>query len=150
MKSQKSLPRLTTLVGVLLTPNKPQIGTPPLHKPKGGLSHGAWATTGPFVQAGRNVLITTGYMLYIPSKHMVVSRRDATFNQAYLPARVGETTLIRTKTMIDGAGESGTIENDTKNSSNDTKTVQNDTKTVQNDIKHSNIYPNSDLEKDKQ
>ena len=66
--------------------------------------------------------------VYIPSKHMVVSRRDATFNQAYLPARVGETTLIRTKTMIDGAGESGTIENDTKNSSNDTKTVQNDTK----------------------
>ena len=71
---------------------------------------------------------STGYMFYIPSKHMVVSRRDATFNQAYLPARVGETTLIRTKTMIDGAGESGTIENDTKNSSNDTKTVQNDTK----------------------
>ena len=31
---------------------------PPYHKPKGGLSHGAWATTGPFVQAGRNVLST--------------------------------------------------------------------------------------------
>ena len=54
-ENQRSLPRLTTLVGVLLTPNKPQIGTPPVHKPKGGLSHGAWATTGPFVQAGRNV-----------------------------------------------------------------------------------------------
>ena len=41
----------------LLEP-KPQIGAPSYHKSKGGLSHGAWATTGPFVQAGRNVLIT--------------------------------------------------------------------------------------------
>ena len=32
---------------------------------------------------------STGYVFYVPHKHQVVSRRDAVFNQAYFPARVG-------------------------------------------------------------
>ena len=41
--------------------------------------------------------LRTGYLFYVPDKHLVVSRRDAVFNQAYFPARVGETMLIDTK-----------------------------------------------------
>ena len=89
---------------------------------------------------------STGYMFYIPSKHMVVSRRDAAFNQAYLPARVGDTKLIRTNMIKGGAGESGTIEDDAKNSQNDTKSVQNDTKIAQNNITNSDIDQNIDLD----
>ena len=32
---------------------------------------------------------SSGYIFYIPDKHLVVSRRDALFNQSYFPARVG-------------------------------------------------------------
>ena len=77
---------------------------------------------------------------------MVVSRRDAAFNEAYLPARVGDTKLIRKNMIKGGAGESGTIEDDTKNSQNNTKTVQNDTKTAQNNITNSDIDQNIDLD----
>ena len=34
---------------------------------------------------------SSGYVFYVPNKHVVVSRRDVTFNEGYLPARVGET-----------------------------------------------------------
>ena len=37
---------------------------------------------------------SSGYIFYIPDKHLVVSRRDARFNQAFFPARVGETMLV--------------------------------------------------------
>jgi hypothetical protein len=42
---------------------------------------------------------STGYIFYVPHKHLVVSRRDATFNEAYFPARVGETMLIDRSTI---------------------------------------------------
>jgi hypothetical protein len=42
---------------------------------------------------------SAGYIFYIPSKHLVVSRRDAHFNQAYFPARVGETMLVDRNTI---------------------------------------------------
>ena len=37
---------------------------------------------------------STGYLFYIPGKHSIVSRRDAVFNETYLPARVGDTVLV--------------------------------------------------------
>ena len=42
---------------------------------------------------------SSGYIFYIPDKHLVVSRRDALFNQSYFPARVGETMLINKDTI---------------------------------------------------
>ena len=45
---------------------------------------------------------SAGYIFYIPHKHQVVSRRDAHFNQAYFPARVGETMLIDSNTIKTG------------------------------------------------
>ena len=42
---------------------------------------------------------SAGYIFYIPHKHQVVSRRDAHFNQAYFPARVGEPMLIDRNTI---------------------------------------------------
>ena len=48
---------------------------------------------------------STGYVFYIPHKHQVVSRRDASFNQAYFPARVGETMLIDKDTIKIGTSE---------------------------------------------
>ena len=37
---------------------------------------------------------STGYIFYVPHSHLVVSWRDAAFNKAYFPARVGETIPI--------------------------------------------------------
>ena len=57
---------------------------------------------------------SSGYVFYVPNKHVVVSRRDATFNEGYLPARVGDTQLISSSTLpIIGAEED--------NSTNDAK-----------------------------
>ena len=42
---------------------------------------------------------SSGYIFYIPDKHLVVSRRDARFNQAFFPARVGETMLVDRNTI---------------------------------------------------
>ena len=94
---------------------------------------------------------SAGYIFYIPSKHLVVSRRDAHFNQAYFPARVGETMLVDRNTIktdfksdlalpdgdssmpLPDARQNGTIKNDTKHSQNSPK---NDIESRTNDGKH--------------
>ena len=42
---------------------------------------------------------STGYIFYVPHKHLVVSQQDAMFNEAYFPMRVGETMLIDHSTI---------------------------------------------------
>ena len=59
---------------------------------------------------------STGYLFYLPHKHSIVSRRDAVFNETYLPARVGETVLVEDNVLIDSAEmDNSTV---TKNSTN--------------------------------
>ena len=67
---------------------------------------------------------STGYLFYVPDKHLVVSRRDAVFNQAYFPARVGETMLIDTKTIKTDLNHSKTEQNDLALPKTDSKSVQ--------------------------
>ena len=59
---------------------------------------------------------STGYIFYVPHKHLVVSRRDAAFNEAYFPARVGETMLIDRSTIKTelADGETNKIEDSSK------------------------------------
>ena len=78
---------------------------------------------------------STGYLFYVPDKHLVVSRRDAVFNQAYFPARVGETMLIDTKTIKTDLNHSKTDQNDLALPETNSKSILNDPKTVQNESK---------------
>ena len=71
----------------------------------------------------------------MPDKHLVVSRRDAVFNQAYFPARVGKTMLTHTKTIKTDLNQSKTEQNDLALSETDSKSILNDPKTVQNESK---------------
>ena len=52
---------------------------------------------------------SSGYLFYIPHKHSVVSRRDASFNESYFPARVGDTKLIHNTDKITDAKEDNCI-----------------------------------------
>ena len=107
---------------------------------------------------------STGYIFYIPDKHVVVSRRDAHFNDAYFPARVGETTLIDTSKAIrfeefpdgnmalpDGKpqpdralpdGSSQTSQNDPKSILNHSKSTPNHSKSPETDVLTSKTHSN--------
>ena len=107
---------------------------------------------------------SAGYIFYIPHKHQVVSRRDAHFNQAYFPARVGETMLIDRNTiktensndknemaLPDGNGHhqnsiKNNDENSSKNIQNSNKNIQNSDKSIQNGSKNDENSDYDDIE----
>ena len=57
---------------------------------------------------------STGYVFYVPKNNTIVSRRDAVFNPAYYPARVGDSVLIGLKDSCIGITDAKN--NDSKNS----------------------------------
>ena len=103
---------------------------------------------------------SAGYIFYIPDKHLVVSRRDADFNQSYYPAKVGDTMLIpqnKTKTdfsddlaLPDGTASMALPEARQTRSTSSIKNVsfsdENYIKTIENDDKNDDYDDKNSVE----